>query len=35
MRFIRAGAVSWMTEPLMVDEVRHSMMTLLDLYSAK
>jgi DNA-binding response OmpR family regulator len=35
MRYIRAGAVAWITKPLMIDEVRHSMMTLLDLYSAR
>jgi DNA-binding response OmpR family regulator len=35
MRFIRAGAVAWITKPLMIDEVKHSMRTLLDLYSTR
>jgi DNA-binding response OmpR family regulator len=34
MRFIRAGAVSWIAKPLMIEEVKHSIRTLLDLYSA-
>jgi DNA-binding response OmpR family regulator len=35
MRYIRACAVAWMAKPLMIDEVKHSMRTLLDLYSSR
>jgi DNA-binding response OmpR family regulator len=35
MRYIRAGAVTWITKPLMIDEVKHAMITLLDLYSTR
>ena len=33
--FIRAGAVAWITKPLRIAEVEHSMMTLLDLFSSR
>jgi len=33
MRFIRAGAVAWMTKPLKIAEVERSMIGLLDLFS--
>ena len=33
LRFIRAGAVAWMTKPLRINDVERSLLRLLDLFS--